>query len=534
MISPIDLLRDTCTAGLSENSSLSEDGSKLTLSGQTIPSSNVLEIPHPKSDEPTVSYTLASVYLQLLNPDRLLQYRKACEAANVEDPVKSVDKTIVVQYFRGAGDQALEEDTAPKKEKDGGVQFSAPKTEEKRSRSSSKDRRRSGSDSRKASKHSRSKSEDSAKKRSKSTTPITNEQLVANLSTIVDKRDNSDALTPSKDGSPGKATPGTDSTQITPAATPNADDVGLDSEKEHQDRELLLSWLSPEGFQVDNPAVAAAIEADREAVQKITALEIPVGDSASILRAGAGGELVDKAADGTSSKKRDFTRALELFHEVDRADQRAKHASSKKRPSPPSSQSNKNPRTGNLSSARGNAAQKLKDNVSKGNPIIIVPNAMTSAITMVNAPFFLGKEATFIPRHQAVKNPAAGKRGGTFSVTRKLAPRLGGAEITYDIIDNPTTRLKKDGWDRVVAVVCQGASWQFKGWRYSDPVDLFSRTFGFFVGLEAAVPKELKSWNVKIGKISRDRRGMDNVCLAGFWNGLEEFMAVHKQGLFKP
>jgi parafibromin len=101
----------------------------------------------------------------------------------------------------------------------------------------------------------------------------------------------------------------------------------------------------------------------------------------------------------------------------------------------------------------------------------------------------------------------------------------------YDIVDNPATRLKKDEWDRVVAVICQGASWQFKGWRYSDPVDLFSRTFGFYVGLEgAAVPNELQGWNVKTGKVSRDRRGMDDVCLASFWNGLEEFMSVHKQG----
>ena len=115
-----------------------------------------------------------------------------------------------------------------------------------------------------------------------------------------------------------------------------------------------------------------------------------------------------------------------------------------------------------------------------------------------------------------------------------LNQRLGGADITYDVIDNPTTRLKRDEWSRVVAVVCQGASWQFKGWKYSDPVELFSRTFGFYVGLEGAkVPSELQGWNVKIGRVSRDRRGLDNVCLASFWNGLEEFMAVHKPGFFQ-
>ena len=48
----------------------------------------------------------------------------------------------------------------------------------------------------------------------------------------------------------------------------------------------------------------------------------------------------------------------------------------------------------------------------------------------------------------------------------------------------------------------------------------------------ATVPAELQGWNYKTGKVSRDRRGGDSIYLAGFWNGLEEFMAVHKQELF--
>ena len=37
------------------------------------------------------------------------------------------------------------------------------------------------------------------------------------------------------------------------------------------------------------------------------------------------------------------------------------------------------------------------------------------------------------------------------------------------------------------------------------------------VGLEGApVRNELRGWNVKTGMVSRDRRGMDNVCLAIF------------------
>ena len=100
---------------------------------------------------------------------------------------------------------------------------------------------------------------------------------------------------------------------------------------------------------------------------------------------------------------------------------------------------------------------------------------------MINAGFFLGKDAVFVPRVQAMKNPTAGKHGGTITITQRFNQRLSGGDIAYEIIDNPATRLKKDEWDRVVTVVCQGASWQFKGWMYSDPVDLFSRRFGFYV-----------------------------------------------------
>lgn len=582
---PIDQLRKACVTNLGTNASLSDDGKTLTLFG----SSHDAATPHTftlndgKGGTKEVTYTLASIYLQLLNPS-VLQYRKACESANVDNPVAVLDKGQMSLYFfddeadnNEKADDAMDmsDDDADKRE---AVKFS--RDEKKRNSSSRKEKdrksrsgrdkdRRSSSDKHRSKSKSRKSGGDDDDDRRKSKgskvpkAPITNEQLVANLSTIVDKRDLGSNSAPTKDkegeeaGEDGVATDsntavaaGDSSSQLaspSAAGTPGVtDDEGMakedDEKKEKEDRELLLKWLSPEGFTVSD----AAIEADREAVRRITALEIPVGDSASILRAGAGGEIVvDKGNEVTSAaspggdvKKRDFARVLELYHEVVVAEERAKRSSStssssgKKRPPPPSSSSRGNSKSPRTSSGSGSAS---KPTVTKmeGNPIIVVPNAMTSVITMINAGFFLGKDATFVPREQAIRDPKAGKRGGTISITRKLHPRLGGGgEITYDIIDNPTTRLKKDEWNRVVAVICQGASWQFKGWRYSDPVDLFSKTFGFYVGLEgSAVPSELRGWNVKTGKISRDRRGLDNICLASFWNGLEEFLAV-KKGFF--
>ena len=549
---------------------LSSDGTSLTLQSTSYPASTplTLDLPNGKS----VTYSLASVYLQLCNPN-VIQYRKACEAAKVEDPVKVLDRGAISEFFSSAtdegGDDAKQKpdgdadamdmsDDENKKEKSGsgGVQFrqvevvgedkhkslkrSSSSSDKKRSRSSSQDKKRSSS---------AGKQDESAKKKKKvdAATPMTNEQLLDNLSTIVGKREQ--ALATGKEGekatddnkndtSADSTTTTPDSRQVTPAATPLPSDNEQDQDK--QKEELMACLSLPEGFDVNSPEIMSAIQSDREATRKITALEIPVGDSSSILRAGAGGEVqvVDKSSADASGanvavKKRDFARVLEIYQEVIQAEERAKRggSSSSKRAAPSAlpGSSSKTVRVAGSSSSGKTPTKKVE-----GNPIIVVPNAMTSCITMVNAGFFFGKEAVFIPRDQAMKRPDAGKRGGTIQVTHKLAPRLGGAEITYDIIDNPATRLKKEEWSRVVAVIAQGASWQFKGWQYSDRVELFSRAFGFYVGLDgASVPDELRSWNVKLGKVSRDRRGQDNICLASFWNGLEEFIAVQKQEYMK-
>lgn len=482
----IAALREACTTKTLSDAYLSPDGQTLTISSTDHDATAPITVP---VGDKSVTYSLASIYLMFMHPS-VLQYRKACESANVKDQVKILDKAGISSYFLGEETQDMDvsDDEGAKRK----TQF----VEEDRSKRHDDKQHRSGEKPKK-----KSRKEEEEKKKPAKPTPITNEQLVANLSTIVDKRGK-----PKEEGQEPKEG---DTQQITPSSTP----LPPDASQDEKERELLLSWLSPAGFDVTSPTVAAAIEADREVTQRITDLEIPVGDSSSILRAGAGGEVVESGTTGVV-KKRDFSKVLEIYQEVLAAEEKAKRTSfgDGKRPPPPST--SKTVRLAS-SSTPSSTAKKIE-----GNPIIIVPNAMTSCISLVNAGFFLGKEATFVPRDMAVKRPDCGKRGVTVQITRKLPTRLGGGEITYDIIDNPTTRLKKDDWDRVVAVIAQGASWQFKGWRYSDPVELFSRAFGFYVGYEGAmVPEELQGWNVKLGKLSRDRRGLDNICLASFWNG---------------
>jgi parafibromin len=152
-----------------------------------------------------------------------------------------------------------------------------------------------------------------------------------------------------------------------------------------------------------------------------------------------------------------------------------------------------------------------------GKPLILIPNAMTSPITMINAKEFFGS-AKFIPRDVQLKNGVRKLPSVTFS--RRIAGRLGGHMVEYEVMDNPTTRLKPHEWDRVVAVIPQGAAWQFKGWRYSNPVDIFNKSYGFYIGIEKTpIPKDLTGWRVKKGWLNRDKRSLDSVTHASFWNG---------------
>ena len=75
-----------------------------------------------------------------------------------------------------------------------------------------------------------------------------------------------------------------------------------------------------------------------------------------------------------------------------------------------------------------------------------------------------------------------------------------------------------------------GAGWQFKGWKKESPVDVFTDSYGFYISFEGTpIPKELQGWSVKKGVLSKDKRGLDSVVYASFWNGLDEWMNVHKR-----
>uniref|UniRef100_A0A7N8XHW1 Parafibromin n=1 Tax=Mastacembelus armatus TaxID=205130 RepID=A0A7N8XHW1_9TELE len=170
-------------------------------------------------------------------------------------------------------------------------------------------------------------------------------------------------------------------------------------------------------------------------------------------------------------------------------------------------------------------------------PIIIIPAATTSLITMLNAKDLLQdlkfvtseeKKKQGIPRDNEVllqrRRDQIQPGGTTQSVT---AP--------YRVIDQPL-KLAPQDWDRVVAVFVQGPAWQFKGWPWllpdGSPVDIFAKIRAFHLKYdEAKTDPNVQKWDVTVLELSRHRRHLDRPVFLRFWETLDRYMVKHKSHL---
>lgn len=519
------------------NAVLSEDGSTLSAGSLVLSATEPLTI---RLDEGTAAaksctYSTAAIFLQIKDPDQsLMKYRTACKQYHVTDMVKAIDKATVVTFFCGsavdsnqAAAAVTEEGEEPEDHHhergaltDGGREHAAKRTvdenardndakattnetsaatttttptsttkederehrkDKKRSSSkhhhrdkehrSKKDRKHgssSGGSKDKSSRHrstGASSDEKSLKKKLKE--EISNETLFSNLNVVVDKRTKNSTNLP-----------------------------------ERTTQEEITKALSTDGFQV----TPELLEEYRETTETILANEIPVGNSASILRA--------------VNPQKNLSRVLELFLETV-SSSAPKASRTAKSPVPP--------------------VKPVKMHLLGKKPVILVPKGMTAPITLINAHEFFCN-GRFVERNVMIKQGRHRNPPTTFTrnvrgslTTAAAAAGTTSSLLEYEILDNPK-KLGSDlkEWDRIVAVIVLGQSWQFKDWPapYNDPVHLFARTFGFFISMEGdKLPAEIQGWAVKQARLNRDKRGMDSVTFASFWNGLDEYMNVHKREL---
>jgi len=162
-----------------------------------------------------------------------------------------------------------------------------------------------------------------------------------------------------------------------------------------------------------------------------------------------------------------------------------------------------------------------------GVPIIVVPNAMTANINMLNAESFI-KDSRYERSVEMSKKGMVKKSKITFS---RILPKTE-KELEYEIIDNPE-KLSKSDWNRIVCVVTGGAEWQFKGWQWKTSAEIFSRSCGYYFSVQGEIPpKILKKWNVNQGVLQGENgREKDMAVCASFWTTLDNWMSIHKPEL---
>ncbi|KAK7308867.1 hypothetical protein RJT34_05169 [Clitoria ternatea] len=160
--------------------------------------------------------------------------------------------------------------------------------------------------------------------------------------------------------------------------------------------------------------------------------------------------------------------------------------------------------------------------IGEGVPIILVPSAFQTLITIYNVKEFL-EDGVYIPTDVKVKQMKGG-RPDCVTVQKKLSRDR--VVTAYEVRDKPSS-LKSEDWDRVVAVFVLGKEWQFKDWPFKDHIEIFNKIVGFYMrfeddSLESA--RNVKQWNVKIISISKNKRHQDRAAALEVWDRLEEFV----------
>ncbi|CAH9099628.1 unnamed protein product [Cuscuta europaea] len=160
--------------------------------------------------------------------------------------------------------------------------------------------------------------------------------------------------------------------------------------------------------------------------------------------------------------------------------------------------------------------------IGEGVPIILVPSAFSTLITIYNVKEFL-EDGVYISTDVKLKK-MNGQKPECVTVQKKFSRDR--VVTAYEVRDKPSA-LKAEDWDRVVAVFVLGKEWQFKSWPFKDHVEIFNKIIGFYLRFEddsVESAKTVMQWNVKIISISKNKRHQDRAAALEVWDKLEEFM----------
>ena len=101
----------------------------------------------------------------------------------------------------------------------------------------------------------------------------------------------------------------------------------------------------------------------------------------------------------------------------------------------------------------------------------------------------------------------------------------------FILVDSPE-QFKPDYWNRLVAVFTTGQAWQFKGYKWQSPQDLFGHVLGVYLGWRGeSIPDTVKGWGRGVAALQVEKyrgegvgRWRDREVVEGLWSRIEESM----------
>ncbi|KAJ1353995.1 hypothetical protein KIN20_010790 [Parelaphostrongylus tenuis] len=157
-------------------------------------------------------------------------------------------------------------------------------------------------------------------------------------------------------------------------------------------------------------------------------------------------------------------------------------------------------------------------------PIIIIPSAITSLLTIFNATDII-QDMNFVTTEEKRKDQNV-RRESQIYIQRKK----NGTTVPYLVVDQPN-KFTDAEWDRVVAVFITGQLWQFKPFKrwHSNPVEIFSKIPAFHVHYDDLnVNSNVAKWSVTMLPVSRTKRHMDKARFRVFWEVMDRWIPANR------
>ena len=159
-------------------------------------------------------------------------------------------------------------------------------------------------------------------------------------------------------------------------------------------------------------------------------------------------------------------------------------------------------------------------------PIILLSPSASSLLRLSNIKSFL-VDGFYQP-------PESSNTGANILYLTRTLPGIDPSRQQRFILVETPDNFKPDYWSRVVAVFTTGQAWQFKGYKWQDPAELFAHALGVYVGWRGEMmPESVKGWgrSVVTSQVDKFREGQtaqmrwrDREVVEEIWSAIEANM----------